>query len=123
MKKIFAVLGMNIFIMTGLSRCGVTLTTESTPEQLYSNNHSIDMFVYEDAAYVNVTDVDWVKSETLERGKYIGKICNSGITNDFNNWDATVLPAGTEIYESDNTEILLASLGKKFVPYMKYVEG
>ena len=123
MKKIFAVLGMSIFIMIGLSRCGVKLTTESTPEQLYSNNHSIDMFVYEDVAYVNVTDVDWVKSETIERGKYIGKISNSGITNDFNNWDATVLPAGTEIYESDNTEILLASLGKKFVPYMKYVEG
>ena len=123
MKRIFAILGMGIFIMIGLSGCGETLTTELTPEQLYSNDHSIDMFVYKDVAYVNVADVEWVKNETFERGKYIGKINNSGITNDFNDWDSTVLPAETEIYESDNTEILLASLGKKFVPYMKYVEG
>ena len=99
------------------------LSTESTPEQLYSDDHSIDMFVYEDAAYVNVTDVDWVKNETFEKDKYIGKISNTGVTNDFNNWDATLLAIGTEIYESDNNQILLASLGEKFVPYMKYVEG
>ena len=56
------------------------------------------------------------KTNTLE------KISNIGITNDFNNWDATLLPIGTEIYESDNNQILLANLREKFVPYVKYVE-
>lgn len=123
MKKIFTILGMSIFFMISFSGCGSALNTESTPEQLYSDDHSIDMFVYEDAAYVNVTDVDWVKNETFEKDKYIGKISNTGVTNDFNNWDATLLAIGTEIYDSDNNQILLASLGEKFVPYMKYVEG
>lgn len=123
MKKIFTILGMSIFFMISFSGCGSALSTESTPEQLYSDDHSIDMFVYEDAAYVNVTDIDGVKNETFEKDKYIGKISNTGVTNDFNNWDATLLPIGTEIYESDNNQILLASLGEKFVPYMKYVEG
>ena len=109
--------------MISFSGCGLALSTESTPEQLYSDDHSIDMFVYEDAAYVNVTDVDWVKNETFEKDKYIGKISNTGVKNDFNNWDATLLAIGTEIYDSDNNQILLASLGEKFVPYMKYVEG
>lgn len=123
LKKIFTILGMSIFFMISFSGCGSALSTESTPEQLYSDDHSIDMFVYEDAAYVNVTDVDWVKNETFEKDKYIGKISNTGVTNDFNNWDATLLAIGTESYESDNNQILLASLGEKFVPYMKYVEG
>lgn len=113
-----------MFFMIGFSGCGSVLSTELTPEQLYFDDHSIiDMFVYEDAAYVNVTDIDGVKNETFEKDKYIGKISNTGVTNDFNNWDATLLAIGTEIYESDNNQILLASLGEKFVPYMKYVEG
>lgn len=103
--------------------CGATSTTEATLEQLYSSNHSIDMFIYEDVAYVNAADVDWVKDETFERGKCIGKISNSEKTNAFKNWDATVLPVGTEVYESSNTEILLVRQEGKFVPYLKYVEG
>lgn len=112
-----------MFFMIGFSGCGSVLSTELTPEQLYFDDHSIiDMFVYEDAAYVNVTDIDGVKNETFEKDKYIRKISNIGITNDFNNWDATLLPIGTEIYESDNNQILLANLREKFVPYVKYVE-
>ena len=123
-NKIMILVCLALFIvMPGVMGCGASLTTEATPEQLYSSNHSIDMFVYEDAAYVNAADIDWVKNETLEKGKCIGKISNSEITSDFKNWDATVLPAGTEIYESGNTEILLVSLEEKLIPYLRYVEG
>ncbi len=45
MKKIFTILGMSIFFMISFSGCGSALNTESTPEQLYSDDHSIDMFV------------------------------------------------------------------------------
>lgn len=122
-KKIMIIVCLALFIVIPeVMGCGAS-SPEATPEQLYSSNHSIDMFVYEDVAYVNASDVDWVKNETFERGKCIGKISNSEITNDFKNWDATVLPAGTEIYESGNTEILLVSLEEKLIPYLKYVEG
>ena len=53
----------------------------------------------------------------------MGKIRASGITSDFENWDATVLPVGTEIYESDDSQILLAGLGEQLIPYLKWVEG
>ena len=45
LKKIFTILGMSIFFMISFSGCGSALSTESTPEQLYSDDHSIDMFV------------------------------------------------------------------------------
>ena len=123
-KKIMIMVCLALFVVApGVMGCGASSTTGATPEQLYSSDHSIDMFVYEDAAYVNAADVDWVKNETFERGKYIGKLSNSETTNHFKDWDATVLPAGTEIYESSNAEILLASLEEKLVPYLKYVEG
>lgn len=54
---------------------------------------------------------------------FIGKIKNSGVTKEFQDWDATILPVGTEIFETDNSEILLASCGEELVPYLKYVEG
>lgn len=123
-KKIMLIVCLSIFIAAlGVTGCGTAAATEATPEQLYSGNHSIDMFVYEDTAYVNASDVDWVKNETFERGKYIGKIKNSEASKDFKNWDATVLPVGTEIFESGHTQILLVKLEEKLIPYLKYVEG
>ena len=42
---------------------------------------------------------------------------------DFEDWDATVLPEGTKIYETDDAQIMLAECEGEFVPYQKYVEG
>ena len=44
-KKIFSILGKSIFFIISFSGWGAALSTESTPEQLYSDDHSIDMFV------------------------------------------------------------------------------
>ena len=35
-----------------------------TPENLYSNDSEIDMFVYEGTAFVNAEDVDWYGGRT-----------------------------------------------------------
>ena len=124
-KRIINILGCVIFIiMMGTTGCNAVKTTSNpTPEQVYSNDNNVDMFVYEDVVYINATDVDWVKSAAFDKGDMIGKISDSGITSDFDNWNATVLPVGTEIYESDDSQILLASSGEQLIPYLKYVEG
>lgn len=124
-KTIINISGSIIFIiMIGITGCSAVKTTSNpTPEQVYSEDNSVDMFVYEDIVYKNATDVDWVKSEMFDKGDMIGEIRDSGITSDFENWDATVLPVGTEIYESDDSQILLASLGEQLIPYLKWVEG
>lgn len=124
-KTIINISGSVIFIiMIGITGCNAVKTTPNpTPEQVYSDDNSVDMFVYEDIVYINATDVDWVKSGTFDKGDMLGEIRDSGITSDFENWDATVLPVGTEIYESDDSQILLASLGEQLIPYLKWVEG
>lgn len=124
-KTIINISGSVIFIiMIGITGCNAVKTTSNpTPEQVYSDDNNVDMFVYEDIVYINATDVDWVKSETFVKGDMIGEIHASGITSDFDNWNATVLPVGTEIYESDDSQILLASLGEQLIPYLKWVEG
>ena len=124
-KRNIIILGSAIFIiMIGITGCNAVKTTSNpTPEQVYSNDNNVDMFVYEDIVYINAADIDWVKNETFDKSDMIGKISESGITSDFENWDATVLPVGTEIYESDDPEILLADLEGQIIPYLKYVEG
>ena len=88
-----------------------------TPENLYSNDSAIDMFVYEDTAFVNAEDVDWVTEQDLTAGELAGTIEETDADGDFEDWDATVLPEGTKIY------IMLAECEGEFVPYLKYVEG
>ncbi len=124
-KRIINISESVIFIiMIGITGCNAVKTTSNpTPEQVYSDDNNVDMFVYEDIVYINATDVDWVKSGTFDKGDMTGEIRDSGITSDFENWDATVLPVGTEIYESDDSQILLASLGEQLIPYLKWVEG
>ena len=124
-KRIINISESVIFIiMIGITGCNAVKTTSNpTPEQVYSDDNNVDMFVYEDIVYINATDVDWVKSGTFDKGDMLGEIRDSGITSDFENWDATVLPVGTEIYESDDAQILLASSGEQLIPYLKWVEG
>ena len=69
-----------------------------TPENLYSNDSEIDMFVYEGTAFVNAEDVDWVTEQDLTAGELAGTIEETDADGDFEDWDATVLPEGTKIY-------------------------
>lgn len=94
-----------------------------TPENLYAQDSGIDLFVYEDTAYVNSADTDWVQEKTFEKGERIGEIKDSGVKEDFQDWDSTVLPEGTVIYESDDNTILLAECDGELIPYLKWVEG
>lgn len=105
--------------------CGDTASTaeNASPEALYSADRNIDLFVYEDTAYVNAMDVDWVGELSLAKGEAVGEIGRSGVTDDFQDWDATVLAEGTVIYSSEETEVLLADTGDALIPYLKYVEG
>ncbi len=117
-----------IFAMTAVLLTGCRVICPASPEQpdpenLYRNDNSIDMFVYQETAYVNAKDTDWVAEQKFIKGDMAGKIKNSGATKEFQDWDATILPVGTEIFETDNSEILLASCGEELVPYLKYVEG
>ena len=61
--------------------------------------------------------------QDLTAGELVGRIEETGADGDFEDWDATVLPEGTKIYETDDAQIMLAECEGEFVPYLKYVEG
>ena len=65
-------------------------------------------FVYEDTVYMNAQDLEWVRAMQLTAGEQAGEIKRTGVTEEFQDWDATVLDQGTLIYESDSSEVLLA---------------
>ena len=129
MRKESAIRWNTCGILAGitLALAGCQSTAEApelpTPENLYEQDSSIDLLVYEDTAYVNYADADWVQEKTFEKGEPVGEIKDSGVTEDFQDWDSTVLPEGTMIYESDDDTILLAECDGELIPYLKWVEG
>ena len=125
-KKVWCVfMCLSIFFLLCITGCRSTVSTaeNASPEKLYSADPDIDLFVYESTAYVNALDVDWVGELSLSKGAVLGEICRSGVTDDFREWDATVLPEGTVIYESGESQVLLAEIGDALIPYLKYAEG
>lgn len=125
-KKVWCVFTcLVVFSVLSITGCKSAVSTaeNDSPEELYSADPDIDLFVYEGTAYVNALDVDWVGEFPLDKGKALGKVTRSGITDDFQDWDATVLPEGTVIYTSDESQVLLAETEEAVIPYLKYVEG
>lgn len=125
-KKVWCVfMCLSIFFLLCITGCRSTVSTaeNASPEKLYSADPDIDLFVYEDTAYVNALDVDWAGELPLDKGEALGKVTRSGITDDFQDWDATVLPEGTVIYTSVESQVLLAETEEAVIPYLKYVEG
>ena len=129
MRKEFEMRWKILAALTGitLALAGCQSTAEApelpTPENLYEQDSSIDLLVYEDTAYVYSADTDWVQEKTFEKGERIGEIKDSGVTEEFQDWDSTVLPEGTVIYESDDDTLLLAECDGELIPYLKWVEG
>lgn len=113
-------------LITGMSAgcAGMRQPTDDvSPEAVYAEDKNADFFVYEDTVYVNAQDIEWIQAMQLTAGEQEGEIKRTGVTEDFQDWDATVLDEGTVIYESDASGVLLADEGDKLVPYLKYVEG
>lgn len=98
-------------------------TDDVSPEAVYAEDKNADFFVYEDTVYANAQDIEWIQAMQLTAGEQEGEIRRTGVTEDFQDWDATVLDEGTVIYESDASGVLLADEGDELVPYLKYVEG
>ena len=122
-REVLLIFLMIVALLTGCQTAGQTSPELPTPENLYSTDNTIDMFVYQETAYVNAEDTDWVAEQEFVQGVMAGKIKNSGVTQEFQDWDATILPVDTEIYETEDSQILLAFYREELIPYLKYVEG
>ena len=114
-REVLLIFLMAVGLLTGCQTVGQTSPELPTPENLYSTDNTIDMFVYQETAYVNAEDTDWVAEQEFVKGAMAGKIKNSGVTQEFQDWDATILPVDTEIYETEDSQILLAFCGEELI--------
>lgn len=101
----------------------VSTSDFAAPETLFQNNPVIDLFVYDDTAYVNAADLDWVSGLELKAENLLGTITRTHVAEEFQDWDATVLAEDCEIYKTEQGDILLAAQGDVYIPYLKWVEG
>ena len=92
------------------------------PENYYSANPSVDMFVYQATACENAEDISWMTELTPDQE--LGTIKRTGVTKDFQDFDATTLPIGAVVYTvHERGDILLVLIGDRDIPYLKVVEG
>ena len=94
-KRMVSGVIVTMLLVSGLiSGCGDTTGGSPelpTPENLYLNDSAIDMFVYEDTAFVNAEDVDWVTEQDLTAGELAGTIEETDADGDFEDWDARMM--------------------------------
>lgn len=110
-------------LMIFVTGCQSNTSKYAEPQYLYNENPSIDMFVYEDTAFENASDIDWVAELELTKDRLLGTIKETEVSKDFKDWDATVLGVGSSIYKSERSDILLVESNGLIIPYLKIVEG
>jgi len=94
------------------------------PDVLYEQDNSIDLLVYNETAYVNATDIDWVTELELKSEIKLGKIKRTHVTKNFKNFDATVLEVGTAVFSvSGRDDFVFVNINNILVPYYVFVEG
>ena len=123
MKKNIGLIWICIFILL-LSACSSSTANNASPEELYKQDNTIDFLVYNDTAYVNATNIDWVLNLELTKNDKLGEILSTNVIKKFKDFDATILEVGVEVYSVlDRDDFVLVSIDNKMVPYYAYVEG
>lgn len=123
MKKNLIAIWICIFVLA-LSACSNSTADNADPSVLYKQDNSIDLFVYNEIAYVNAAELDWVTELELRSKEKLGEIKRTGITKKFKDFDATVIEVGTEAYSVfERDDFVLVSIQNRMVPYYAYVEG
>ena len=114
-----SVAGINYFFCSYAS----LFFPRSSPQDAKVQHPQPRMLHLKRSAYVNALDLDWVGELSLAKGEKLGMISRSGVTDDFQDWEATILSEGTAVYESGESEVLLAETEAALIPYLKCAEG
>lgn len=123
MYKKYLLLSM-FLIALSLTSCSRSTIENASPEKLYKQDNSIDLLVYNDIAFVNASDIDWVKDLELTGSEVIGKILRTNVTKGFEDFDATIIEVGTEVYSIlERDDFVIVYWNDSWIPYYAYVEG
>ena len=93
-----------------------------TPKDFLEESNA-DIFLFDNIVYSNVDNLDWVKDLNYSIGEEIGEITKqTKKANHYKNGTSNKLPVGTKIYKTD-TQIYIAIVDGKEIPYLKMLEG
>lgn len=96
----------------------------ASPKALYQQDKSIDFLVYNETAFVNASNLDWVTELELKSNEKLGEIKRTDVKKKFKDFDATILEVGTEFYSvSGRDDFVMVFIDNVMVPYYAYVEG
>lgn len=96
----------------------------ASADTLYKNDTSIDLFVYQNTAFVKADQIEWILQLKLTPNNLLGSIQRNNIKKNFSNFDATILEVGTKIYSTlERDDIVLILVNGEYIPYFNYIEG
>ena len=102
-------------------------TGNPTANQFLDMNSAADIFVYEQVVYVQAKqfEIEWVESLQIEIGNAVGEIKRTNLNqiDEWQNFDATILPMGTTLYETTHHDIYVAKTGNDYIRYFGMREG
>lgn len=119
------ILGIGLVLLaagcSNTDEVSVTIGNPTVEEVL--NEGREDIFLFDDVVYLNGEDIDWVQEREYVLGEAVGTItAQATVAEEFENGTANVLPVGTVIYNTD-TELNIAIVDEKEIPYIPLVEG
>jgi hypothetical protein len=118
-----------------LSACVPQNATQEAPEEtgnpepadILQSSPEADILYYDRIVYSNATDLEHYDIDDYEKGELLGEIENtSEDPDDFDEWTASVLPEGTELYAAEEGHpggVIIADTGEEEILYHPLIEG
>lgn len=122
---LFLVIVILVLLIALLKLVGNSSTmNNASANTLYKNDTSIDLFVYQNTAFVKADQIEWILQLQLTPNNLLGSIQRNNIKKNFSNFDATILEVGTKIYSTlERDDIVLILVNGEYIPYFNYIEG
>ncbi|PTL37864.1 hypothetical protein [Alkalicoccus saliphilus] len=123
------------FICVLFTACAPQNAVEEAPEEtgnpepvdILESSPEADILYYNRIVYSNATDLEHYDIDDYEKGELLGEIKNtSADPHDFDEWTASVLPEGTELYAAEEGHpggVIIADTGEEEILYHPLIEG